>query len=210
MAQAAGVRAGLTFKSTSIVLEAAVGQEVLRGRFEFTNAGSAPVSILEVKPACGCTSGVPEKKTYAAGETGAVSAQFVIGERTGHQVKTMILRTDEKSGALYQLTIVTDIPPFITLDPRLILWHQNGAPDARNVAIAYPAGKFLKLTSVVDPSGKFRAHIADSGGGPPTSVQVWPVSTDTQLLATMLFLFVGTDGHEIQRSVFLRVLGPAP
>jgi hypothetical protein len=209
-ALAAGARAELTFRATTIALKAEAGQEVLRGEFDFTNSGAGPVSILEVKPACGCTSGVPGKKTYAPGEAGTIAAVFTIGERTGHQVKKMILRTDEKAGGLYELTLEADIPPYITLDPRLLLWPLHGPRDARPVTIAYPAGRFLKLTSLGDPSGAFTAKLADSGGGPPTSVLISPVATDTPLLATMLFTFTREDGHQIQRSVFLRILGPAP
>jgi hypothetical protein len=210
VALAAGARAELRFKATTIQLKAEVGQEVLRGRFEFTNAGAGPVSIVEVKAACGCTSGIPEKRTYAAGEAGAISAAFTIGERTGHQAKTLIVRTDEKRGALYELTIVTDIPPFITLDPRLLLWHLNAAPDARQVRIAYPAGRFLKLTSVEDASGRFRASLMGPPGEPVSAVLIAPVSTGTPLLATMMFTFVGEDARVVQRSVFLRILGAEP
>jgi hypothetical protein len=209
-ALAASGFARLDFCSTTIVLKAVAGQEVLRGQFVFTNSGKAAVTILEVKAACGCTSGVPEKKVYAPGETGTIAATFAIGERVGHQVKTLILRTDEGTEGLYQLKLEADIPPYITVEPRLLLWPRGSVLEAKTVTIGYPAGKFLKLTSFGDASGHFRARLAGPGGQPPSSVFISPVATDTPLLATMMFTFTREDGYQIQRSVFLRILGEGP
>jgi Protein of unknown function (DUF1573) len=70
--------------------------------FWFTNTGSSPAKIMEVKPACGCTSGKHTKEEVAPGEKGFVELKFDPKGKTGIQSKsaTVILNTDPKTHSL--------------------------------------------------------------------------------------------------------------
>jgi hypothetical protein len=188
-------------------LPAAPGQEILKGSFPFTNAGAAPVTIVELKPGCGCTLPVLAKRTYQPGESGHIDVQFVVGEREGHQEKQIAVRTDEASGGVYSLAIKADIPPYLGLNPRLLIWHQGDAPQSQTVSIHYPSDAEYRLTSVSESTGRFHVGpVRQSAGGLP-QIDIAPVATDAARLGTVIFNFIGPNGHTLTRSVYLRILG---
>ncbi|MBL4590685.1 MAG: DUF1573 domain-containing protein [Phycisphaerales bacterium] len=44
--------------------------------FQFKNMGQGPVTILKIKPACGCTAVELKQTTYAPGESGVIEVIF--------------------------------------------------------------------------------------------------------------------------------------
>jgi hypothetical protein len=78
--------------------------------FDFTNTGDKPITIVELKPNCGCITGKVEKKTYAPGESGAVQVIFNLQGRLGAQLKGLTVITDEASAKRTKLHVNTTIP----------------------------------------------------------------------------------------------------
>ena len=68
--------------------------KVLVTKFRFTNVGTSPVKITDLRPSCGCTTAVLEKKEYAPGESGEIEAKFKFNGRVGHQEKWIVVTTD--------------------------------------------------------------------------------------------------------------------
>lgn len=201
------LQAKLDFPSPAIVLPAAPGQEILTGSFPFTNAGVSPVTILELKPGCGCTLPVLAKRTYLPGESGQIEVRFAVGEREGHQEKLLAVRTDEPSGGIYSLTLKADIPPYLGLSPRLLIWHQGDAPGIQTVSIHYPSDAEYRLTSISEPTGRFHVSAVRRNADGLPQVDVAPTATDSARLGTVIFNFIGPNGRTLTRSVYLRILG---
>ena len=103
-------------------------ETVLTADFTFTNAGNRPVRIEDVKSGCGCTTALPDKKDYAPGEKGHITATFTIGERTGLQ---KILITVKFAGETppVPLLLVAHIPVCMTVTPELLYWQIGDAPE---------------------------------------------------------------------------------
>jgi len=94
----AGSRAplvALEWKQTAVTLTPKPGADVVRARFEFTNASAKTVHIVDVATSCGCTDAAVTSTDVAPGATGSVFVLFTIGQRTGPQEKEITIRSDD-------------------------------------------------------------------------------------------------------------------
>jgi hypothetical protein len=88
-------QAALVFEKTELDLKPDIGATKVDAVFNYENKGDAPIHIKAVKPSCGCTTAALAKNDVAPGEKGAITATFNIGDRTGVQVKTVTVETDD-------------------------------------------------------------------------------------------------------------------
>lgn len=84
---------------------------VSKFNFEFTNTGSTPLIINEVKPSCGCTSSNYTKKPINPGEKGFVSAEYNPKNRPGPFSKTIRVITNSSDNANVVLRIKGEVNP---------------------------------------------------------------------------------------------------
>ena len=63
-----------------------------------------------VHASCGCTAAQTQKDEVPPGEKGEITATFNIGDRTGTQVKTVTVETDEAANQKTVLTLKADYP----------------------------------------------------------------------------------------------------
>jgi hypothetical protein len=71
--------------------------ETVKHKFKFTNTGTNPLILENVKPSCGCTAIDWPKEPIAPGQTGEIEAQFNSTGKFGDQLKniTITLNTTE-------------------------------------------------------------------------------------------------------------------
>lgn len=67
------------------------GGEEVACRFGFTNTGSAPLLISDVKAGCGCTNVMYPKQPVQPGDRGAVEVTFNTRGRNGNQRKNVVV-----------------------------------------------------------------------------------------------------------------------
>lgn len=58
-------------------------------KFKFTNTGSEPFEITNVKPSCGCTTPSYSKEPVMPGEEGHIDVEFDTAGKRGTQIKTI-------------------------------------------------------------------------------------------------------------------------
>lgn len=75
------------------------GEEVAC-RFGFTNTGSAPLLIRDVKAGCGCTNVQFPQKPIKPGESGSVELTFNTRGKSGHQVQNVIVLSNATEPSL--------------------------------------------------------------------------------------------------------------
>ena len=92
---AAPVAFALDWSTKLISVTPEVGAPEVWAKFEFKNAGRAPVQIMGITTSCGCTEATPSATTIAAGGTGAIYVLFTVGSRSGLQEKKISVQTDE-------------------------------------------------------------------------------------------------------------------
>ncbi|MEP6604116.1 MAG: DUF1573 domain-containing protein, partial [Spartobacteria bacterium] len=126
---AAAARAELKWEQTSLELHPAIGEKQAVGHFKYQNVGKTPVHFKSVHASCGCTAAQSQKEQVAPGEKGEITATFTIGDRTGTQVKTVTVETDETPNASMVLTMKTVIPDLLSVAPTFVYW-KNGEEAA--------------------------------------------------------------------------------
>jgi hypothetical protein len=84
----------ITFKETEHNFGAQPQNKPVTYVFEFTNTGTQPLEVVDVKAACGCTTPDWTKTVVAPGQKGFVSAQYNMA-REGSFRKSVTVKTKE-------------------------------------------------------------------------------------------------------------------
>src|SRR6266513_5899575 len=132
-------RAELKWEQTTVELHPVAGDKEAVGHFKYQNTGSKPVRFKSVHTSCGCTAAQSQKEEVPPGEKGEITATFNIGGRTGTQVKTVTVETDDSAQAVTLLTLKTVLPETLTITPTFVYW--NGREEAKPKTISVKAGK---------------------------------------------------------------------
>ncbi len=139
--------AKLTWESSSISHQAVLGQDTIEVSFPFVNRGSAPVTISHVQASCGCVVPSFDKKTFAPGEKGALSAVFDARGRSGPEEKTLqVFFVGVAEPAVLSLRVT--IPVWVEITPRLLWWSVGEANTAKESVIIAQAGVTVRVDSL--------------------------------------------------------------
>jgi uncharacterized protein DUF1573 len=155
-------------------------------KYRFTNIGTMPVTINEVRTSCGCTTAALDKKRYAPGESGEIDATFEIAGRTGHQEKSIFVTT---SSALLEPTVLhlkVDIPESVKIEPQFVMWRLGESPEPKIIRIAVPDEIPAKIISVVADNQAVKLELHEIRPGKELEVKVTPPSTTKPAGATLL------------------------
>src|SRR6266700_1550165 len=143
-------RAELKWEQTQVELHPAVGDEEAIGHFKYQNTGDKPVRFKSVRSSCGCTAAQSQKEQVPPGEKGEITATFKIGDRTGTQVKTVTVETDDPAQAVTVLTLKAVLPEMLEITPSFVYWQGGEAPKPKTIVVRpgkdFPV-KELKVTS---------------------------------------------------------------
>src|SRR5437016_9879972 len=132
-----GARAELKWEQSTIDLHPAVGDKTAVAHFKYHNTGTTAVHFKSVKASCGCTTTQTQKEMVNPGEKGEVVATFNIGDRTGPQMKTVTVQTDDPnpSQATTVLTLKADIPQAVDVRPAFVYWQSGEAPKPKKISV---------------------------------------------------------------------------
>ncbi len=83
--------------------------EKATGSFLVRNDGSAPLSIIEIKPSCGCTVAEPESKTVMPGKDVKVGIEIDTSGKIGKVKKNVTIRTDDPRKPEAMVEVVTEV-----------------------------------------------------------------------------------------------------
>ena len=169
----------LTWKIEKISKEVIENQQSeVKAVFPFTNTGSHPVTITNVHTSCGCTTAGLDKRTYAPGESGEITAVFHPADRTGLQEKYITITTDEPNPQPYQVLLEVNIKEYLTAVPRLLTWKVGETLSERMVVLsALPSQPITEIKPQDEEAGTFTTRIETVEKGQKYNVYVKPVST---------------------------------
>ena len=158
---AATAQAALVFEKTALDLTPEMGAAKVDAVFKFENKGTTPVHIKAVKPSCGCTTAALAKNDIAPGEKGDITATFNIGDRSGVQVKTVTVETDDPQSPQTVLTFKATIAQLLELQPTFVFWQANEPAQPKTIIAKAAKGTTVKkvdhflqrrFTAKVEPS----------------------------------------------------------
>lgn len=104
--------------------------------FRFTNKGTAPLKITQVRSCCGVvTSGVKAGQTYAPGETGVLKLNYRATSQPGSMRRQLYLQSNDPIQSVVTLTVQAKIAMRVQVEPstlKLFLKQDNaGASDIK-------------------------------------------------------------------------------
>jgi hypothetical protein len=177
-------RADLKWEQTSVELHPARGDKQAIGHFKYQNTGKTPVHFKSVHASCGCTAAQSQKDQVAPGETGEVTATFNIGERTGTQVKTVTVETDEAVNQKTVLTLKAIIPQELEINPTFVFWKKDDKPDPKTITVRAGKDFTVKNIKVTSSSPDFQTKVDKAGEG-QFKIEVKPNDTSAVKASTM-------------------------
>jgi len=157
----------LKWEQTAIDLHPALGDKRAVAHFKYQNIGATPVRLKSVKPSCGCTSVQTHADHVAPGETGEITASFHIGDRTGVQIKTVKVQTDDSDSARATtvLTLKATIPRLLEVQPTFVHWESGEAPTPRIITVMLTKDFPVKSIKVISSNLAFQANVEKVGEG---------------------------------------------
>ena len=177
-------RAGLKWDQTSIELHPTATDKQAIGHFKYQNTGDKPVKFKSVRTSCGCTAAQTQKDEVPAGEKGEITATFNIGERTGTQVKTVTVETDDPANVTTVLTLKAVIPQQLEITPTFVFWGKGEEPKPKTIVVRAAKDFPVKHLKVTSSSPDFQAKVEETGDG-QFKIDVRPQETNKQTASTL-------------------------
>lgn len=132
--------------------EVPVGEPV-EAIFSIRNEGNRPLEITEVRPACGCT--VAEyDEVIEPGATGTVKARLDTRSIFGPNAKAITVYTNDPANPRLQLTLKSDVRPFLGVDPgyaRFTSFVQQDRDQTSSQLLVAPEMEGLEVLEVKSP-----------------------------------------------------------
>src|SRR5713226_5767071 len=180
-------RAELKWEQSTIDLHPAVGDKTAVAHFKYQNTGTTPVHFKSVKASCGCTTTQTQKETVNPGEKGEIVATLNIGDRTGQQMKTVSVQTDEPPPAQSNITLTlkANIPQSIEIKPTFVYWTSGEAPKPKKVSIKASKDFPAKNITVKSNSQNFESKVEPGKEGEWT-IEVTPKDTSHPMGTALL------------------------
>jgi hypothetical protein len=178
-------RAQLKFEQTQVELHPGIADKETVGHFKYQNTGDKPIHFRSVHASCGCTTAQTQKDVVQPGDKGEITATFKIGERTGTQIKTVTVETDDPANATTVLTLKAVLPEMLQIQPALITWNIGETAAPKTITVK-PSKDFpVKQLNVTSPNPEFATKVERDSGSGEFKVAVTPKET-THPAATAL------------------------
>jgi len=177
-------RAELKWEQTSLELHPTPTDKQAIGHFKYQNPGKTPVHFKSVHASCGCTTAQTQKDEVPPGGSGEITATFNIGDRTGTQVKTVTVETDEATNQKTILTLKTIIPQALEISPNFVFWKQGDKPDPKTITVKAGKEFTVKHIKVTSSSPDFQTKVEEKGNG-EFQIDVQPQETKNVAASTL-------------------------
>ena len=160
-------RGELKWEQTAVDLNPALGEKQAIGHFKYQNVGTATVRFKSIKPSCGCTTAQTNMDRVAPGEKGEITAAFHIGDRTGVQVKTVTVKTDDPDGGIATtvLSLKATIPELLEVRPSLLYWQRGESLGPKTITVRTTKDFPAKSIKAISSNPAFQTRVKKAGEG---------------------------------------------
>jgi hypothetical protein len=118
------------------------------------------------------------------GDKGEITATFNIGDRTGTQVKTVTVESDDPTNPKTVLTLRTIIPQQLEITPTFVFWKQGEKPDPKTITVKVGKEFTVNHIKVTSSSPDFQAKVEEAGKG-EFKIDVQPKETNNLVASTL-------------------------
>ena len=172
-------RAELKWEQSTIDLHPSVSDKTAVAHFKYQNSGTIPVHFKSVKASCGCTTTQTQKEMVNPGEKGEIIATFTIGDRTGQQIKTVTVQTDDPNPAQATsiLTLKATIPQSLDIKPAFVYWQSGEELKPKKISIKATKDFPAKNITVKSNSQNFESKVEPGSASGEWTIEVTPKDT---------------------------------
>jgi hypothetical protein len=181
------------------------GEKTVTARYRFTNIGAAPVSILDVRPSCGCTTATLAKKEYAPGESGEIEAKLNFAGHVWHQEKWIYVTTNTVGEEPALLSLTVDIPPEVTIQPEFVMWRVGDPLEPKTMRVVIPDGIPTKMIAAQADNPTMQVRLREVQAGKEWEVKVTPTSTREPVKSVVKIRSDYPAGNPATYSAYARV-----
>jgi hypothetical protein len=200
-------QAQLAWEKTELELTPALGEASAVGVFKYQNKGDKTIQIKAVRTSCGCTTAALQKNDVAPGEKGEITATFKIGDRTGLQVKSVTVETDDPKQPTTVLTLKAMIAQFLDLQPTFVFWQTGEAAKSKTIVAKAGKGVSIKNIEVTSSSPDFTTKVEPGSAG-EFKINVTPRDTARSSTSTLTIKPDSAAGAGKVYYASARVTGP--
>jgi len=166
----------LTWETTQQTFNSKPKEEFVTAKYKFTNTGTEPIKIENVRTSCGCTTAVLKKTDYAPGESGEIESRFTFSGRTGKQEKAIVVQTSDKPNDPTILQLHVYIEDIVKIEPEVVLWRVGEQPSPKLIHIEVANDATVKVLSVTSDNAALKVKLTELEPGKKYDVEVTPDS----------------------------------
>lgn len=170
----------LHWEKTMVEVKASYGQKLVRTSYRFKHDGESPLSIVEIKPSCGCVATQLEKLEFVPGEKGElkVTLDLEMDEKVGLQALVIAVTTSDAPRAPTLLQLRVNVPEAVELSSDFVTWERGEEGTAKMISVHAASGvSGLKLKSPSGISEDFSLEVLPDVAGQSYQIKVTPKST---------------------------------
>lgn len=171
--------ADLDWKETQVELKPKLDQDTGIAVFNFTNIGEDTITVKEVTSSCGCTVPKLDKKVYAPGESGKITAKYNFGSDTGFKKKYVYVNTNDAESPKTQLLIKAYIPTLVKFTPKRVSWRVGDKSEPKIIKAQIDEGQNIKILNVDTTNEAFFAKLKTIKQGKLYEITITPKDLST-------------------------------
>jgi len=169
--------------------------------YPFRNDTAATIEVLELHSSCGCTVPELEKRKYAPGESGVLTATFSIESREGLQQKQIIVQTDAGET---MLELIAHLPVRLEMQPRMLTFRE-GEEGAKIAKLNFRSNTPVTDVAIANAGSGFEVELVTLREGHDYEVKVTPKEgLGGNVTSTVVVRSTGASGAKYFDSLFLR------
>jgi hypothetical protein len=196
--------AAFQFEQTLVEVTPDFGQERVTAVFRFKNLAT-PGSVRNIETSCGCLSANSDKRSYAPGEAGEVTAVFNAKGLSGSVERTITFVSATKGEAPVRLAVRVHVPALVEIEPKMLNWQIGEALTPKTFKVTMQGPDPIRIKSASSSRRNVSTALKTITEGRVYEIEVKPQSTAEALLG-MVRIETDTRFREHQKQMaFFRI-----
>ena len=176
----------LTWGTTEQTFNSKPQDKEVIAKYKFTNSGTKPIKIENVRTSCGCTTAALTKTDYAPGESGEIEAKFTFSGRTGRQEKSILVTDSIAPEQPTVLKLHVYIEETVNIAPEIVVWLVGQPPVPKTIHIAIAEDAPAKVVSVTSDNPALKVKLTEVKPGKEYEAEITPDSVSQPAAATLV------------------------
>ncbi|MEO6995206.1 MAG: DUF1573 domain-containing protein, partial [Lacunisphaera sp.] len=160
--------------------------------------------IREIETSCSCVRADSDRKFYAPGSSGTITAKFTVGDRGGLYERILTVITDENVPPT-RLILRVEVPDVAAVEPRSVTWQLAGDPAEKTVEVKSLEGLAIIFSKAESTSAAFSARLETVEPGRLYRLHIKPDATNHVDSAAIRLYGRDKSGHDVLLSAYASI-----